>query len=111
MRSAGVRELKENTSELVRLVREEKQEVEITYRGRVVARLVPAEDASGGTSDSEAMIARLRRLKKERAVDAERRERDEAIWRDLDRLAKEIGAVWPKGVSAVDAVREQRREL
>lgn len=87
MRTAGVRELKENASELVRLVREEKQEVEITYRGKVVARLVPAEDA-----------------------DETARRSDEA-WARFRQLAQEIGAVWPKGVSAVEAVREQRREL
>jgi hypothetical protein len=34
-----------------------------------------------------------------------------AVWSELDRLASEIGAAWPEGVSAVDAVREQRREL
>ena len=30
---------------------------------------------------------------------------------DLDALAAEIGAAWQDGMSAVDAVREQRREL
>ena len=34
-----------------------------------------------------------------------------AFWQRMDALASEIGRVWPKGVSAVDAVREQRREL
>ena len=87
MRTAGVRELKENTSELIRLVREEKEEVEITYRGKVVARLVPAEDAT------------------------ERAHRSDEAWARLMRIGEEIGAVWPEGVSAVEAVREQRREL
>jgi antitoxin (DNA-binding transcriptional repressor) of toxin-antitoxin stability system len=31
--------------------------------------------------------------------------------KDLDELVKEISKHWPDGVSAVDAVREQRREL
>jgi hypothetical protein len=30
---------------------------------------------------------------------------------DLDRLATEIGSVWKDGMSATDAVKEQRREL
>ena len=30
---------------------------------------------------------------------------------DLDRLAAEVGAAWKDGMSAADAVKEQRREL
>jgi hypothetical protein len=33
------------------------------------------------------------------------------IWANMDRLAAEIGARWPEGLSAADAVSEQRREL
>ena len=61
--------------------------VDITYRGKVVARLVPV-------SDREA-----------------RAEESRAAWARWERLAKEVSAVWPKGVSAVEAIREQRREL
>jgi prevent-host-death family protein len=85
--SVGIRELKERTSEIVRRVREEGREVDITYRGKVVARLVPV-------SDREA-----------------RAEESRAAWARWERLAKEVSAVWPKGVSAVEAIREQRREL
>ncbi len=35
----------------------------------------------------------------------------EAFLRELDKISREISAVWPEGVSAVDAIREQRREL
>jgi prevent-host-death family protein len=87
MRTAGVRELKENASELVRLVREEKEEIEITYRGKVVARLVPVDDA------------------------AERARRSDEAWARFRRVGEQIAAAWPEGVSAVDAIREQRREL
>ena len=34
-----------------------------------------------------------------------------AVCADMDQLAAEIATHWPAGVSAVDAVREQRREL
>jgi prevent-host-death family protein len=85
MEEIGVRELKEKASEVIRRVREDKQSYTVTYRGRVVARLVPADRA-----DEDDF---------------------EEIWADMDRLAEEIGKKWPKGVSAVDAVREQRREL
>ena len=34
-----------------------------------------------------------------------------AICTDFDRIAAEIGVRWPEDVSAVDAVRDVRREL
>jgi hypothetical protein len=33
------------------------------------------------------------------------------VLRDLDRLAAEIGKKWPTGVSAVEAVRGERRDF
>ena len=32
-----------------------------------------------------------------------------AFLRELKKISKRISAVWPEGVSAVDAIREQRR--
>jgi prevent-host-death family protein len=87
MEEIGVRELKENTSEVLRRVREEKATYRITYRGRVVAELAPTPDV------------------------AEKQAEWERIWAEMDKTAAEISKKWPKGVSAVDAVREQRREL
>ena len=34
-----------------------------------------------------------------------------AFLRELDKISKSVSAVWPEGVSAVDAIREQRRDL
>jgi hypothetical protein len=34
-----------------------------------------------------------------------------AMWSDLDQLAAEIGANWPAHVTAVEAVREDRRKF
>ncbi|HEX3246283.1 MAG TPA: type II toxin-antitoxin system prevent-host-death family antitoxin [Chloroflexota bacterium] len=82
MRVVGVRDLKLRTSEIVRRVREEHESVEVSYRGRVVARIVPVVDGSA----------------------------DDA-WADLEALRAEIAAKWPPGVSAVDAVSDVRREL
>ena len=87
MRSVGVRELKARTSEVLRQLQEEGETVQVTRRGRAVALLVPI---YGGTST---------------AVD------DSAVWADMDRLAEELSAHWPAGVTAEDAVKEQRREL
>jgi prevent-host-death family protein len=87
MRSIGVRELKENTSRILRRVREKGEEIQITYRGQVIARLTP--------------VARTRQSTKDMEI----------VWSDLDRLAAEIGSCWPVEVNAVEAVREARREL
>jgi prevent-host-death family protein len=83
MVTVGIRELKQQTSELIRLVRETGSEVQITHHGKVVALLIPAKRTAGKETDR--------------------------AWSDLDSLAAEIGARWPKGVSAADAVAEGRR--
>ena len=85
MTSIGVRELKQRASEVLRWVRQRQERVEVTVRGEVVALLVP--------------VGRPRR-KKQRAS---------AVWSDVDRLAREISARWPRGVGAAAAVGEGRR--
>jgi prevent-host-death family protein len=85
MKEVGIRELKEHASAIIRRVREEREEVAVTHRGRVVAMIVPA----GATTA--------------------RREDLASIWAEMDRLAEEIGELWPEGVSAVQAVSEDRR--
>ena len=85
MSRVGIRELKQRTSDVLRRVRERGEEVEVTFRGQVVARLVPVSPST--TSGRRAR----------------------AVWDDIDRLAHEIGARWPKGVGAARAVRDARR--
>jgi prevent-host-death family protein len=82
MITVGIRELKQQASELVRMVRETGKEVQVTYHGQVVALLIPVKRASKD---------------------------DKNAWVKLDNLAAEIGARWPKGTSAADAVSEARR--
>ncbi len=84
MVTVGVRELKQQASQLIRLVRETGSEVQVTHRGKVVALLVPV--ASGRNKAGE-----------------------DRQWARLDTLAAEIGARWPRGVSAAQAVSEDRR--
>jgi len=84
MKEIGVRELKERASDVIRSVREEKESFLITYRGRAVARLAPIRDRTSS-------------------------EEFEDIWAQMDKLAEEISSEWPEGVSAVEAVCEQRR--
>jgi prevent-host-death family protein len=87
METVGVRELKQRTTQVLRRVREKKEKIQVTYRGKVVALLVPV-------SESERPAASAA---------------ESAAWADLDELAAEIGAHWPAGVSAVDAIRQDRR--
>lgn len=86
MASVGVRELKQRTSEVLHRVRERGEEIEVTFRGRVVARLVPAEPAARTA-----------------------RRRSGAAWRGVDAIAREIARSWPKGTSAARAVGRDRR--
>jgi prevent-host-death family protein len=87
MRSIGVRELRQNTSRVLRQVREKGEQIEVTYRGRAVARLIP--------------ISRPAPQRRDAA----------GIWSDLDKLAAEIGARWRGTGGAREAVREGRRRL
>ncbi|MCL4868351.1 MAG: type II toxin-antitoxin system prevent-host-death family antitoxin [Anaerolineae bacterium] len=87
MSLVGIRELKTNASELVRRVREQGEIIDITYYGEVVARLVPVKEIK--TRDEELS----------------------ELWAEMDRLAQEVSMQWSGSPSAVDAVREGRREL
>ena len=82
MVTVGVRELKQQASELIRQVREDGKEIQVTYRGEVVALVVPVKRLSQNET--------------------------KAAWDHLDTLAAEIGARWPDGVTSVDAVAEGR---
>ncbi len=82
MITVGVRELKQRASDLIRQVRQEGKEVRVTYRGEVVALIVP-----------------VKRSLQDRPDDA---------WASLDTLAAEISAHWPEGITSVDAVAEAR---
>ena len=83
MISVGIRELRQRASELIRIVREDGRQVEITLRGVPVAMIIPIERPS---DTNEAAIE----------------------WAKLDTLAAEISARWPAGVSAAEAVAEGR---
>ena len=66
--TVGIRELKANPSAILRRVRLKGEAIEITYRGEVVARIIPAGPPVGaGTA--------------------------QAAWSDIDALSAEIGAL------------------
>jgi len=96
VKKIGVEELKGDTNGVLRRVRENQESFDITYRGRVIARLIPVEPpADHWEDDSEEEAA----------------EYWETVWAQMDETAAAIAKKWPHGVSAVDAVREQRRKL
>ncbi len=84
MRSIGVRELKNHTSRVLRELGEAGEPIEVTVRGRTVARLVPAPQQAD-------------------------EERIERWWMELDALARDIADVSPEGASAASIVNEIRR--
>lgn len=84
MSGVGIRELKANTSEIVRRVRDGGEIIDVTYHGEVVARLVPIRPPRPSPDEVAALLV------------------------DLDQLAAEIGAAWPAGVSALDAIDDVR---
>jgi prevent-host-death family protein len=85
MTSVGVGEFKKSAGKVLQRVRVAQESIEITSHGVAIARLVPVVPTK----------AEPKKLAK--------------IWSDLDRLSEEIGSRWPRGISAVGAVREQRR--
>jgi antitoxin (DNA-binding transcriptional repressor) of toxin-antitoxin stability system len=86
MISIEIHNLESQIREALRLARERGEMVDILEGGTVVARLMPIPNLPAKRPDAE-------------------------VWAAMDRLAEEISAYWPEGVSAVDAVREVRREL
>ncbi len=80
-----IRELKERIAELLRLIKEG-ETIEVTSSNEVIARFVPA---------SKTRVP----------------QDNQAFWADIDRLAAQIGEQWQDNMSAVDAVRDVRREL
>ncbi len=87
MKVIGIRELKDHATQIMRKVREEGAVYHVTYHGKVIARIGPE-----ATEEQQAL------------------DRND-IWAEWDALAEEIGKHWPDGVTAVDAVRDVRREL
>ena len=82
MVTVGIRELKRQTSQLIRRVRERGDEIQVTHRGKVVARIIPMVSSDKDTGKA---------------------------WDNLDLLSAKIGKHWPKKVPASQAVREARR--
>ena len=88
MPRVGVRELKNQTTKVIRNVRENQAEYVITYHGRPVAVLLPV--------DEEWLEGETKRV-----VDDVRA--------DLESLKQEISSSWRSEKTGVELVSEQRR--
>ena len=94
MPRVGVRELKNQTSEIIREVRETRAEYVVTYHGRPVAVLLPVDEEWP---------------KLETGQVARSASPGQAIWAELEALRQEIGQNWQSEQTAVELVSEQRR--
>jgi antitoxin (DNA-binding transcriptional repressor) of toxin-antitoxin stability system len=89
MRTIGVEELADRAAEIVQDVHDNGESYVVTVKGKVLAKVQPFSDLD---------------------IEVWQNEIDDWLAR-VDVIAREIGAIWPKGVSAAEAVAEQRREL
>ena len=90
----GVRELKNQATEIVRQVREDQAEYVITYYGRPVAVLLPVDEAW---------------LAEEAKRAAEAASLGDEIAAELEALRQEIDRTWETDKTAVELISEQRR--
>lgn len=87
-KSVGIRELKNQTSQILREVREEQIEYVVTHQGRPVAVLRPFVDEDAHLLREAELQAAMQRMKA---------------------LAIKVGAAWTSPKSGVELVDEQRR--
>ena len=85
--AVSVQDLQEQTERILRRVSEQGHIIAIVDRGRIVARLAPAQQQSVDPAELE------------------------ALWAEWDQLVAEIEAKWPKGPSAAEVIKQDRREL
>ena len=96
MTEIGVRELKNQATEILREVREHQAEYIVTYHGKPVAMLVPF------TADWEHL-----RPKRPAMSQAEM----EALWAEWDALADEVDEHWQSELGAVEQLSKDRDRL
>ena len=94
MPQVGIRELKNDASEIIRTVREDRVEYVVTHRGKPVAVILPvAEERQEAEAQRAAAAARDQA----------------AFWERMEALRAEIAAKWQSDKTAVELIEEQRR--
>jgi prevent-host-death family protein len=88
----GVRELRQQTSEVIRRVREDRAEYVVTYQGRPVAIILPLD---AGRAEKEMVQASRKAV-----LDN---------WERYERLAEELRRDWPTDLSTQDMIDSIRR--
>ena len=96
MSNIGVRELKNQATEILRAVREERAEYIVTYRGEPIAILLPLEEPAKQVQNSQRNA---------------RAQPSPALLTELEELRQKIGKAWRTKLTAAEAVTEQRRSL
>ncbi|HRI56627.1 MAG TPA: type II toxin-antitoxin system Phd/YefM family antitoxin [Anaerolineae bacterium] len=94
VQQVGIRELKNEASEIIRAVREERAEYVVTYRGQPVAVILPVDESSRAVQIGQLLAAS--------------RPNDD-FWARLNALGREINAQWASDKTGVELVAEQRR--
>lgn len=94
MPRVGVRDLKNQATEILRNVRENQAKYVITYRGRPMAVILPV--------DEQWLEAEI-----EQAIEAATPSED--VWAELEALRQEIDQSWRSEKTAVELISEQRR--
>ncbi len=82
-----MRELGRRAERVVRRAHRQREAITLTDGGRVIARIEPVAPEPPGAEAAAALLA------------------------DMQRLAERIGRQWPDGVSAVEALSQDRRDL
>lgn len=93
MRTIEAHELAEHAAEIVRQVKNG-ETIRVLEGGSAITTITPATPT--GTEHEHRPYSQ---------------DEAEAFIKEMDRLAEEIGKHWPEGVTAVDAVRDVRRDL
>lgn len=88
----GIRKLRDNTSEVIRRVREDRVEYVVTHHGHPVALILPL--------DAEHAEEEMVQASKRSTPDAQAR---------YERLVEEIRDAWPTDISTEDIVNAVRR--
>jgi prevent-host-death family protein len=94
MPNVGVKDLKNQATEILRAVREEQAEYIVTYHGRPVAMLLPVD--AGWLQAEQARAARAARP-------------SSALLAELEALRAEIDMSWRSDKTAVELIAEGRR--
>ena len=94
MPKIGVRELKNQTTEILRAVREQQAEYIVTYRGEPIAVLLPLDTSTWALNEAETARIQAQSAK---------------LWEELAKLRGQIDQEWQSPQSGVQLLEQDRR--